>query len=59
MKPILWKILKFLNVAIGLCVALWLISIGLGIFAIVLALYITYLNMVIDEILKGTDKEGR
>jgi hypothetical protein len=59
MKPILWKILKFLNVAIGLCVALWLISIGLGMFAIVLALYITYLNMVIDEILKGTDKEGR
>jgi hypothetical protein len=59
MKPILWEILKFLNVAIGLCVALWLISIGLGIFAIVLALYITYLNMVIDEILKGTDKEGR
>ena len=55
MKPILWKILKFLNVAIGLCVALWLISIGLGMFAIVLALYITYLNMVIDEILKGTD----
>jgi len=59
MKPILWKILKFLNVAIGLCVALWLISIGLGMFAIVLALYITYLNMVIDEILKGTDKESR
>lgn len=59
MKPILWKILKFLNVAIGLCLALWLISIGLGMFAIVLALYITYLNMVIDEILKGTDKEGR
>jgi len=59
MKPILWKILKFLNVAIGLCVALWLIRIGLGMFAIVLALYITYLNMVIDEILKGTDKESR
>ncbi len=58
MKPILWKILKFLNVAIGLCVALWLISIGLGIFALVLAIYITYLNTLIDDILKRSNQEG-
>jgi len=55
MKPILWKILKFLNVAIGFCVALWLVSVGFGMFALILAIYVTYLNSVIDEILKGTD----
>lgn len=58
MKPILWKILKFVNVIVGFCAALWLVSEGLGIFALILAIYITYLNSVIDEILKGSDKEG-
>jgi len=58
MKPILWKILKFLNVSIGFCVALWLISVGFGMFALILAIYITYLNSVIDEILKGPNQEG-
>lgn len=55
MKPILWEILKFINVAGGFCLTLWLVSKGLGIFALVLAIYITYLNSRIDEILKGTD----
>lgn len=58
MKPILWKILKFINVVGGFCLTLWLVSEGLGIFALVLAIYITYLNSKIDEILKGPDKEG-
>jgi hypothetical protein len=58
MKPILWKILKFINVLSGFCIALWLVSEGLGIFAIILAIYITYLNTVIDDILKGTNQEG-
>ena len=58
MKPILWKILKFINVLAGLCIALWLVSEGLGIFALILAIYITYLNTVIDDILKGTNQEG-
>lgn len=58
MKPILWKILKFVNVIVGFCLSLWLVSEGLGIFALVLAIYITYLNSRIDEILKGSDQEG-
>lgn len=55
MKPILWKILKFINVISGFCISLWLVSEGFGIFAIVLAIYVTYLNNIIDEILEGTD----
>ena len=55
MKPILWKILKFINVLAGFCIALWLVSEGFGIFALILAIYITYFNSVIDEILKGSD----
>ena len=58
MKPILWKILKFINVLAGFCIALWLVSEGFGIFALILAIYITYFNSVIDEILKGSDKTG-
>jgi hypothetical protein len=58
MKLILWKILKFINVLAGFCIALWLVSEGLGIFALILAIYITYLNTVIDDILKGTNQEG-
>ncbi len=59
MKPILWKILKFVNVVAGFCISLWLVSEGLGIFALVLAIYVTYLNTIIDEILEGSDQEGR
>ena len=55
MKPILWKIIKFVNVIVGFCLSLWLVSEGFGIFALILAIYVTYLNSVIDEILKGTD----
>jgi hypothetical protein len=55
MKPILWKILKFVNVLAGFCISLWLVSQGLGIFALILAIYVTYLNSIIDEILEGTD----
>lgn len=55
MKPILWKILKFVNVIAGFCISLWLVSEALGIFALILAIYVTYLNTIIDEILKGTD----
>ena len=58
MKPIFWKILKFANVALGFCIGLWLISEGFGIFALILAIYITYFNAVIDEILKGSDQKG-
>jgi hypothetical protein len=58
MKPIIWRILKFINVAAGFCIALWLISVGFGMFALILAIYVTYLNSVIDEILKGADQEG-
>ena len=58
MKPIIWKILKFINVAGGFCLALWILSEGFGIFALVLAIYITYLNTVIDDILKGSNQES-
>jgi hypothetical protein len=55
MKPIIWKILKFVNVIVGFCISLLLVAKGFGIFAIVLAIYVTYLNTIIDEILEGTD----
>ena len=55
MKPILWKILKFVNVIAGFCITLLLVAKGLGILAIALVLVITYLNSIIDEILEGTD----
>jgi len=58
MKPIFYKILKFINVALGLCISLWIIAQGFGIFAIILAIYITYLNTLIDDILKRANQEG-
>lgn len=55
MKRRLFQLLKFINVALGFITCLYLISKSLGIFALVLAIFVTYLNITIDEILKGTD----
>ena len=55
MKKNLLRLLKFINVALGFMTCLYLISKSLLIFALVLALFITYLNIIIDGILKGTD----
>jgi hypothetical protein len=55
MKKNKWKLVKFINLFIGLTLGLWLVSVGLGIFALVHAIFVTYLNILIDEILKGTD----
>jgi hypothetical protein len=56
MKRRLLQVLKFINVALGFMTCLYLISKSLGMFALTLALFITYLNIIIDEILKGSDK---
>jgi hypothetical protein len=55
MKRHIFLFLKFMNVLIGFSTCLYLISKSQLIFALVLALFITYLNMIIDGILKGTD----
>lgn len=55
MKRNLLQVLKFINVALGFMTCLYLISKSLLIFAFVLVLFITYLNMIIDEILERTD----
>jgi hypothetical protein len=55
MKSNLWKLLKFINTALGFIACLYLISKSLGMFALVLALFVTYLNLKIDEILKRTN----
>ena len=55
MKRNLLQVLKFINVALGFMTCLYLISKSLLIFALVLALFITLLNMIIDEILERTD----
>jgi hypothetical protein len=55
MKRHLLQLLKFINVALGFITCLYLIFKSLGMFALVLALFITYLNMIIDEILTRTD----
>jgi hypothetical protein len=55
MKKSLFQLLKFINVALGFMTCLYLISKSLGMFALVLAIFMTYLNIIIDEILKGTD----
>jgi hypothetical protein len=55
MKRHLCQLLKFINVAWGFMTCLYLISKSLGMFALVLAIFVTYLNILIDEILKGTD----
>jgi hypothetical protein len=55
MKRHLFQLLKFVNLAWSFISCLYLISKSLGIFALVVAIFVTYLNMKIDEILKGTD----
>lgn len=55
MKRQLLQVLKFINVALGFMTCLYLVSKSLGMFALILALFITYLNMIIDEILKRTN----
>jgi hypothetical protein len=55
MKRHLWQLLKFINVALGFMTCLYLISKSLGMFALVLGIFITYINMIIDEILNGTN----
>jgi len=55
MKRLLLQFLKFINVALGFMTCLYLVSKSLGMLALILALFITYLNIIIDEILKGTD----
>jgi hypothetical protein len=55
MKRHLLQLLKFINVDLGFITCLYLIFKSLGMFALVLALFITYLNITIDEILKRTD----
>lgn len=55
MKRNLLQVLKFINVALGFMTCLYLLSKSLGMFALVLSLFITYLNMIIDGVLKGTD----
>lgn len=55
MKPFFLKLAKFLNVSLGLFISLWLIYKSFGLFAIVLAIYVTYLNTIIDEVLERTN----
>jgi len=55
MKRQILQLLKFINVALGFMTCLYLVSKSLGMFALILALFITYLNMIIDEILKRTN----
>jgi hypothetical protein len=55
MKRNLLQLLKFINVVLGFILSLYLIYKSLGIFALVLALFVTYLNITIDEILERTD----
>lgn len=55
MKKQIWNLVRYINIALGFMTCLYLMTKSLGIFALVLAIFITYLNMKIDEILKGTD----
>ena len=55
MKRHLLELVKFINISLGFMTCLYLISKYLGMFALVLAIFITYLNIIIDEILKRTD----
>lgn len=55
MKTFLWNALKLLNILVGFLVCLWIIFEYIAVFAIVVALLITYLNSKIDEILERTD----
>lgn len=58
MKRNIFKLIKFINVALGFMTCLYLISKSLLIFALLLAVLITYLNSIIDDILKGSNQEG-
>ncbi len=55
MKRHILQVLKFINVALGFISCLYLVSKSLGMFALIIALFITYLNLRIDEILERTD----
>ena len=55
MKSNLLHLLKFINVSLGFMTCLYLISKSQFILPLVLAFFITYLNMIIYAILKGTD----
>lgn len=58
MKKHLLELLKFINVALGFMTCLYLISKSLGLFALLLAVLVTFLNIIIDEIQKRTDQES-
>jgi hypothetical protein len=55
MTPFLWNALKLFNVLVGFILCLWIIFESFALFAIVVALFITYLNSKIDEILERAD----
>jgi hypothetical protein len=48
-------LVKFINTALGFMTCLYLITKSQGSFAFLLCLFITYINVTIDEILKRTD----
>jgi len=58
MKTHLLNLIKFINVFIGFSTCLYLISKSIGLFALLLAIFITYLNIIIDELLKRANQEG-
>ena len=58
MKKHLLELLKFINVALGFMTCLYLISKSLGLLALLLAVLVTFLNIIIDEIQKRTDQES-
>lgn len=58
MKTHLLNLIKFINVSLGFMTCLYLISKSLGLFALLLAILITYLNIIIDELLKRANQEG-
>jgi hypothetical protein len=55
MKKHLLQLLKYINIALGFMTSGYLISKSLGMFALVLAIFVIYLNIKIDEILEGTN----
>lgn len=55
MTPFLCQALKIFNVVAGFILSLWIISESFALFAIVVALFVTYLNHKIDEILERAD----
>lgn len=55
MKTFIWNAVKLLNILVGFLICRWIICEYIAVFAIVVALLITYLNSKIDEILERTD----